>query len=205
MLTILACIAALITHQPAGIGLVIGLFLLVGVAETAQATSHKLHFFLHNTLLLLIAALYVGVPLGLLSLIRVQTDGLLWIMMLLLNNWATDAFALIGGRIIGRQKLAPTISPAKTVEGAAIGWLAGFVVGMTIALIGGVPLELALIANVGIPVMVEVGDLIESWAKRRLALKDSGQLLPGHGGILDRIDGTLLATLYLSLILAILG
>lgn len=202
ILTILTCIVA-----PHLSWIALAVFLVVGLVETflMAGAAPKLHFFLRYYVLLAIGAVYIGLPLGLLTSLRASLDGLVWTTMLLLNNFATDAFALIGGRVAGRHKLAPKISPGKTWEGAAIGLGVGFLAGMVIALLGGVPLPLALVANATIAFTVEVGDLFESWAKRRLAVKDSGQLLPGHGGVLDRIDGTLLATPCLWLILLIFG
>ncbi len=201
ILTILACI----TGSWSVILLAAALFLIAGAVEVIVGSEPKLPFFGRYYVLLLVGTLYIGLPLGLLTQLRAGHDGLLLTLMLLLNNFGTDAFALIGGRVAGRHKLAPTISPGKTFEGAAIGLTVGFLIGLAIALVGGVALPLALIANAVIAVSVEVGDLIESWTKRRLAVKDSGHLLPGHGGVLDRIDGTLLAVPCLVLILMIFG
>lgn len=154
---------------------------------------------------LLLGGLYIGVAFGLFMVIRESAQGQGWILMLLVNNWATDGFALIGGRLYGKNKLAPQISPGKTVEGALTGYVVGFLFGMGVALIFELPMPLAIFINLCIPVAVTLGDLFESWVKRRFKVKDSGTLLPGHGGVLDRIDGTVLATycVYLILLLVI--
>lgn len=142
---------------------------------------------------LLLAALWIGLPLGFLIPIRQLPDGLGWTLMLFLNNWSTDSLALIGGRVVGRHKLAPSISSGKTVEGALVGLAGGFLMGMGIALLFNLPIPLALLLNVLIPLLTEAGDLLESKIKRIFHTKDTGGLLPGHGGIVDRIDGLLLA------------
>ncbi|MCY3947379.1 MAG: phosphatidate cytidylyltransferase [Anaerolineaceae bacterium] len=138
-------------------------------------------------------ALYVGVALGLLLLLRSGEDGRLWTLVLFANNWSADSVAMLGGRRFGRHRLAPSISPGKTVEGALLGLLAGVVAGLALAAAGGLPLALALPLNLGVALATLGGDLLESLLKRQWQAEDSGTLLPGHGGLLDRMDGTLLA------------
>ena len=153
----------------------------------------------------LIGTIYISLALGVLVQLRMGDDGLLWTIMLFLNNWATDSFALIGGRMFGKRKLAPTISPGKTVEGAAVGLTSGVIFGVVVALLGGVPAGIAIVINIIVALATETGDLIESMVKRHLHVKDSGHILPGHGGILDRMDGTLLAAPTLFILLALTG
>lgn len=205
ILTVLACIEGVALNIPALIPLAAVLFLGLGLFETAQTDEPKRHFFTRNYLYTIIGSLYIGIPLGLLVLIREGNNGLLWTVMLFINNWATDALALIGGRIAGRRKLAPHISPGKTIEGALIGLTLGSLIGIAIGLAGGLAPGLAILANVLVALSVETGDLFESWVKRRLAVKDSGSILPGHGGFLDRIDGTLTASISLYLIIRLFG
>ena len=102
-----------------------------------------------------------------------------WIFMV----WANDTFAYITGRLWGRTKLMPSVSPGKTWEGFVGGMLGA---GIVAAAVFG-PRELG--AGVAVAVLATLGDLTESAWKRRHGLKDSGNLLPGHGGILDRFDG----------------
>lgn len=149
------------------------------------------------------AALYVGVALGLLLLLRNGEDGRLWTLLLFANNWSTDSVAMLGGRRFGRRRLAPSISPGKTVEGALAGLLAGAGLGTALALTGGVPPGLALALNLGVALATMAGDLLESLLKRQWQADDSGSLLPGHGGLLDRMDGTLAAAALLWLMLQI--
>ena len=150
-------------------------------------------------------ALYVGVALGLLLLLRNGEEGRLWTLLLFANNWSTDSVAMLGGRRFGRRRLAPSISPGKTVEGALAGLLAGVALGTALALTGGVPLRLALALNLGVALATMAGDLLESLLKRQWQADDSGSLLPGHGGLLDRMDGTLAAAALLWLMLQIAG
>ncbi len=195
---ILACIAALVLNLSLLAALPALLLAAAGVLETRSAGGIQRSFYIRCYAILLAGALYIGVGLGALALIRARPDGLALTLMLLLNNWSTDAFALIGGRIAGQHKLAPRISPHKTVEGAAAGLAAGLLAGtLTAAALLGVPPLAAAAVNALLAVSVQMGDLLESWVKRRLLVKDSGHILPGHGGILDRIDGTLLASLCL--------
>lgn len=203
---LLTCMAALLLDLPLLIALAALLLVLAGALEARAADDAQRAFFLRRYTVLTVGALYIGLALGALLLIRARPDGMALALMLLFNNWCTDIFALVGGRLAGRHKLAPRISPKKTVEGAAVGLTMGTLVGTLIALaLLDVPLLAALAANALIAVSVEAGDLLESWIKRRLLVKDSGHILPGHGGILDRIDGTLLASLCLYLLLLATG
>lgn len=195
---ILACIAGLMLNIPLLAAPVALLLVIAGMLEASAARGIQRSFYIRCYAILLIGALYIGIGLGTLALIRASANGLALTLMLLLNNWSTDAFALIGGRLAGRHKLAPRISPHKTVEGAVVGLAAGTLAGtLTAAALLDTPLLVALAVNTLIALSVELGDLLESWVKRQLLVKDSGRLLPGHGGILDRIDGTLLASLCL--------
>ncbi|MCY4526151.1 MAG: phosphatidate cytidylyltransferase [Anaerolineaceae bacterium] len=151
-----------------------------------------------------VAALYVGAALGLLLLLRSGEQGRLWTLLLFANNWSADSVAMLGGRRFGRHRLAPAISPGKTVEGALLGLLAGVAAGLALAAAAGIPLALALPLNLGVALATLGGDLLESLLKRQWRADDSGTLLPGHGGLLDRMDGTLLAAPVLWLMLQVL-
>ncbi|WP_422060232.1 phosphatidate cytidylyltransferase [Sphingopyxis sp.] len=110
--------------------------------------------------------------------------------------WATDIGAYFAGRAFGGARLAPKISPSKTWSGLFGGMIAALVVGSTIADRGGivgVPLWIGLIMGL----ISQLGDLGESWMKRRAGVKDSGKLIPGHGGLFDRVDGLLPVALIL--------
>lgn len=205
IVVILACLEGLALDVPYIIPIAIVIFGAAGLLRSVTSHTAPGEFFVRNYLLLIAGLVYIGIPMGLVLLIREgQPDGLLWTLVLLVTNWGTDAFALMGGRIAGKTKLAPSISPGKTIEGAAIGLTTGTLTGVLLAVVGGIPFGTALTACALVAIATEIGDLFESWTKRRLAVKDSGSLLPGHGGILDRIDGTLLAAPMLYLVLTLL-
>lgn len=115
------------------------------------------------------------------------------LLVVLFATWAADVFAYLGGSVLGRRKIAPRISPGKTWEGTLIGFAAAGVVFVVLnrALGGWYPID--LVVAIGIGPVAFAGDLLESWTKRRAGVKDSGTFLPGHGGMLDRID-SLVAT-----------
>ncbi len=134
-------------------------------------------------------AVYVGLPILALLLLRsIEGSGLLlavWAMSLV---WATDIGAYFAGRTIGGPKIAPAISPSKTWAGLIGGMVAAGVLGLVLHAQMGLPLHLALVSPL-LAVLAQAGDFYESWLKRRAGVKDSGTLLPGHGGVLDRLDG----------------
>ena len=110
---------------------------------------------------------------------------LLWVFVV---TWATDIGAYAVGRAIGRHKLAPSISPGKTLEGLYGGVVVAGLLGAAWVVYTGLPMVLIILAPI-FAVAAQAGDLFESWIKRRAGVKDSGHLLPGHGGLLDRVDG----------------
>ena len=133
--------------------------------------------------------LYAVLPAVALILIREQPgQGLTLALWTLVIVWATDIGAYFAGRTIGGPKLAPKLSPNKTWAGLIGGMAAAAIVGAGIAWWGGLP-AFCLIAGAPLAVTAQIGDLFESWLKRRSGVKDSGKLLPGHGGVLDRLDG----------------
>ncbi len=132
--------------------------------------------------------LYAGLPtLGLLFL-RDQPHGLALTLWTLAVVWATDIGAYFSGRAIGGPKLAPALSPNKTWAGLGGGVVAAGMVGLLIAFVFDLPAVLLALGG-SMAVLAQIGDLFESWLKRRAGVKDSGRLLPGHGGALDRLDG----------------
>lgn len=116
--------------------------------------------------------------------------------------WATDILAYFTGRAIGGPKLAPAISPGKTWSGALGGTAAAIVAGLVVAYYFTSPLGWAAFAGLSLllSVVSQMGDLFESWIKRRFGVKDSGNLIPGHGGVMDRVDGLATATFTLFLL-----
>ena len=164
---------------------------------------------------------YTSITLGFLLFTRgLIPDGALAVFYLLLVVWSGDIFAYYVGRAIGRHRLAPRISPGKSWEGAAASMLGSMIVGTLIlvynrpiaerlydwkllagqSVLSGRPtpepnaMWVAILASVSINIAAQFGDLVESMMKRGADVKDSGKLLPGHGGILDRVDALLLAS-----------
>jgi phosphatidate cytidylyltransferase len=144
-------------------------------------------------------ALYVGLLMFIALLKRDQgARGGGWVFLLLTVTWFGDTFAYAAGRLAGRHKLYPRISPGKTWEGA-VGGLVGSFAAAALAHAWYLPeLSWAGAAGVALPAgaLGQVGDLCESLLKRAYGVKDSGALLPGHGGLLDRIDALLFAAPY---------
>lgn len=159
---------------------------------------------------------YIALPLGMLVQLRQQWAGAFYLLYLLLIVWAGDTFAYFVGKAVGRHRMAPCISPKKTWEGAVASLVASVVVGwllfqysqsISTALLHAGLIEgrdglfgleqpaigpitaLTIVLNVA----AQLGDLVESLIKRGAAVKDSGAILPGHGGMLDRIDALLFA------------
>jgi phosphatidate cytidylyltransferase len=129
------------------------------------------------------------------------TLGLTAMLYLLAVSWTTDTASYAAGRLIGGPKLAPAISPKKTWSGLIVGTIAPAIVGYTTALLlkDTSGLRLALV-SIAIAAFCQLGDLSESAVKRKFGTKDMSHLIPGHGGLLDRIDGLLFASLAAALI-----
>jgi phosphatidate cytidylyltransferase len=158
---------------------------------------------------------YIALPMAMLVQLRQQWAGAFWLLYLLLVVWAGDIFAYFVGRSLGRHLMASRISPKKTWEGAAASLAASLVVGillfnharqissflLSLRLIErrdglfGENLEMwpIILLTVALNVAAQLGDLVESLIKRGAGVKDSGTILPGHGGMLDRIDALLFA------------
>lgn len=134
---------------------------------------------------------YICLPIVALLYLRGQEPnifGLLLAFWALGLVWATDIGAYFAGRSIGGPKLAPRISPSKTWAGLAGGVLAALVLGFLLHRFADLPIQLAAASGV-LAVAAQAGDLLESGMKRKAGVKDSGTLLPGHGGVMDRLDG----------------
>jgi phosphatidate cytidylyltransferase len=141
-----------------------------------------------------VSVLYLGALGGHWVLLRNVVDGSQWVAVALIATFATDTGAYAVGRSIGRHLLVPQISPSKTWEGFAGGVVAGAVGAVVAITIFDLDVGVATLVAiaVGLPVAAVAGDLLESAIKRRAEVKDMSALLPGHGGLLDRIDSLLL-------------
>jgi len=125
--------------------------------------------------------------------LHAESNGPSVLVFLLFVVWAGDITALYIGRSMGRHKLAPTISPAKTLEGAVGGLICATAVGLVIGHVIHLPPVHAIVLATICAVSGLLGDLFESAFKRDLQMKDFGKVLPGHGGVLDRIDSILVS------------
>lgn len=142
-----------------------------------------------------LGALYVGLPaLALVALRDTDSLGLIAVILVFVTVWATDIGAFFIGRRFGGAKLAPSISPGKTWSGAIGGVVAAILSGMALAgaTDSGTVAGMGIVAAV-LSLAAQVGDLAESMLKRHAGVKDSGTLIPGHGGVLDRVDGLFFA------------
>jgi phosphatidate cytidylyltransferase len=139
----------------------------------------------------LMGTMYVGL-LNYFYLLRMMPDGWIWLIFTLAATWACDTTAYFVGKTFGKRRLAPVLSPKKTLEGAVGGLLGSGLIGCIFSRIYPfLPLTELLILGLILGAAAEVGDLLESAFKRQAGVKDSSTLIPGHGGILDRIDSTL--------------
>ena len=159
-----------------------------------------------RSILLAAGVPYVG--LGGVALVWLRADGAVGlgnVLFVILLVWASDIGAYLVGRLVGGRKLAPRISPGKTWSGAAGGLVAAMLAGALVCLVfGGQAWWAALVAGL-LGVVSQAGDLLESAVKRHFGVKDSGGLIPGHGGLLDRLDGLLAAAPVAGLIAVALG
>ncbi len=136
---------------------------------------------------------YVGVPLALALMLKGDPKGIVHLLTVAAAIWVGDSAAYYGGRRFGARALHPT-SPKKTWEGTLCGLAAGGIAAGVVATAGGlVPFAWGIGSGLAINAIGQVGDLFESFLKRRAGVKDSGNILPGHGGVLDRIDSLLFA------------
>jgi phosphatidate cytidylyltransferase len=153
-------------------------------------------------------SLYLGWPTSFMLLLRgsipatfqggtvLLPTGAWWLLVVLLGVWGFDAAAFFSGRYFGRHKLAPEISPGKTWEGVAGGLVLSITAALVLTVVPlHVPWYFAILLGILVGVAATLGDLAESLIKRQTHVKDSGQIMPGHGGMLDRIDSLLFAVI----------
>jgi phosphatidate cytidylyltransferase len=137
--------------------------------------------------------LYVGWLLSHLVALRGLDDGRNWVFLALFATFASDTAAFFAGRALGRHKLAPHISPGKTWEGTIAGFLGAIIASLLFTMLLPISYWQAVLLGFLVSLFGQLGDLAESLLKRNIGVKDSGRLLPGHGGALDRIDSVVFA------------
>ncbi len=164
------------------------LILALGRQITRASTYDVIH-----TVMSFFAAVYGGGLISHLVVLRQLPDGQWYTFLLLASIWVSDSAAYFVGVKLGRHPLSPEVSPNKTLEGAAAGLAAGLVAVGVLASWMRLPLKLWFPLGLLIPTVGQFGDLVESLLKRYAGVKDSGSLIPGHGGVLDRFDALLFA------------
>ena len=137
---------------------------------------------------------YIGWLLSFYIHIRAMENGMVWILLVLSCTAMCDVFAYVIGSNMGKHALASSISPGKTIEGSIGGLIGSVIFAFAVSLLFSLPLNYWQMALTGviIAIFAELGDLVESLLKRNMHTKDTGNVLPGHGGVLDRIDSHLL-------------
>jgi len=168
-----------------------GITLLVAFSLLWQMTRQSGDIPVVGWALSLGGAMYIGLLLSHFVSLRALPRGLEWTLLAFFPVWAHDTGAYFVGRWIGERPFAPRISPKKTWEGSIGGWISGIVVCTLMGGVLGLPLFHASILGLIISLAATGGDLVESMFKRWAGVKDSGWLIPGHGGVLDRIDSLL--------------
>lgn len=197
----LMVVAALVVAQAPAWALALPLVGALGGAYRVKAAQRR-------PLWLAAGSLYIGIPVVCLVWVRLDTgwETVLWLFLIV---WTTDSAAYVFGRLIGGVRLWPAVSPNKTWAGFLGGVLSAGMLGVLAAWGLGAPLDdvaavikVALLALL-LGVVSQAGDLIESAFKRRFRVKDSSDLIPGHGGLLDRLDGLMAATPALALAIVV--
>jgi phosphatidate cytidylyltransferase len=167
--------------------------LLLILAVLVMAVSQDLSSAVSKVGGALFGILFIGFLLAYVSLIRNMPDGRVWVLFLIITVWAGDIFALLGGSFFGKHKLYPKISPNKTFEGLAAAIVGSIVLALAFSwlFIPNLKTGSCTLLAVGVTILGQLGDFTESMVKRSAQVKDSGTLIPGHGGMLDRLDSFL--------------
>lgn len=205
LVTIATCVAisaALLWTIIAPASLWSVLFLVIGSLTAAIIAGISGAPVLWNGL----GAFYIGLPALSLVALRVGTSqGIAAVLLVFFTVWISDSAALAGGRFIGGPKLVPLLSPNKTWAGFLAGtFVPVLAVSLYLWLRGGRLWEAVLLV-LALALAGHAGDLFESWVKRRMGQKDSGGLIPGHGGVLDRLDSTLFAAPLAAILVLLFG
>jgi phosphatidate cytidylyltransferase len=191
-----------------GLGLILGFLVIQGDFKTILpffalllvllsllflAISQNLPSTLSRMGILLFGILYIGFLFPHVSLIRNMAEGREWVLLLIVTVWAGDIFAFLSGSLFGKHKLYPKISPNKTYEGLGGGIVGSILVALLYShfFIPRMSMGLCVLLAIGLTVLGQLGDFTESMLKRSAQVKDSGSLIPGHGGMLDRMDSFL--------------
>jgi phosphatidate cytidylyltransferase len=180
----------MVSHQPALALLAVGVVIVAAFLWNLLRGISEKRF--ERVGMTLAATLYSGLPPAFIILIRALPDGLLWMILIFALTWGTDTLAYLGGRFWGKRLLAPSISPKKTVEGAVVGLVGGFLLGLLTLILSQKATPILIVLVLIAPPLAVIGDLFESRLKRYFHVGDSHlsgfNIIPGHGGVLDRTD-----------------
>jgi phosphatidate cytidylyltransferase len=163
-------------------------FIMAGMVMGKNSTP------IHQSAIIFFGTVYIGMGFHYMAAMRWHEEGLFWTLLLFFCIWISDAGAYFTGWAIGKRPLWPSISPKKTIEGAVGGLILAVAVAICFSLYrpDRISLEQAALIGLLIGIVGQVGDLIQSAYKRTFGVKDSGSMLPGHGGVLDRTDSWLI-------------
>ena len=195
------------------------LTVVLAIIDPLKAISLSIVFLMYLFLLLiifpqiqfehigLIFMIYFLAILTVISLLICQKIDRMVVVLILLGTYITDTFALFCGMLFGKHKLNERISPKKTIEGSVGGFIISTIVCLAFSFIfiKGFPIGLSIVASITLPIMGQIGDLAFSAIKRHFAIKDFGNIFPGHGGILDRIDSLIFNSVWILFLLVIFG
>ena len=175
--------------------------ILIGMLGTVVMTGHKIKLVEIGSIIFVTAYIFVGFY----CLFMLRNLSLSHVAYLLLTIWFTDSFAYFGGMKFGKNKLSPNISPNKSIEGSVIGSVSSIAIALLFFFTTNIfsNLLVAIVVTLIVSVIGQFGDLIESAYKREYQVKDSSNLLPGHGGIFDRFDSVILSAPCLILLLSL--
>ena len=175
--------------------------ILIGMLGTVVMTGHKIKLVEIGSIIFVTAYIFVGFY----CLFMLRNLSLSHVAYLLLTIWFTDSFAYFGGMKFGKNKLSPNISPNKSIEGSVIGSISSIAIALLFFFTTNIfsNLLVAIVVTLIVSVIGQFGDLIESAYKREYQVKDSSNLLPGHGGIFDRFDSVILSAPCLILLLSL--
>lgn len=176
----------------------LGVFLLVFVSSLAWQITRTVEGqeAYVEWALTLVGAIYLGWLSAHFILLRASPGGLKWLLVTLAAAWSCDSIAYLFGRVWGRHAFFPSVSPRKTREGALAGWIGGALVVTILGLVLGLPILWTVGLGLAASLATICGDLVESLIKRQMGVKDSGGLMPGHGGMLDRVDSLLFTVVF---------
>jgi len=192
-------LSMIISYGDAKIAFPFFVFLLLFLSILCMITSQNLSSTISKMGIMFLGIFYIGFLLSHISLIRNRVDGTQWVLFLIVIVWTGDISAFLGGTLLGRHKLYPKISPKKTYEGLVGGIVGSVTVALAFALLFIPQLEIGfcIFLAIGLGFLGQLGDFTESMLKRSAQVKDSGSLIPGHGGMLDRLDSFLFSAPFL--------